>query len=145
MLCLYYGMCLVLPHSCVFCFLFNCYDGRYLNIKTSVIIIPQVPLNSCFCPRPPPPSPPEKKIFSQLCKFDCYFLVLSVVPQLLYKLPVTFSLSLSLSDIKIQRETIVSMIVLNYFYVPVIQGNLKPPINNNPPSPLRGPLVKMGI
>ena len=79
---LYYGMHLVLPHSCVFFFLFNCYDVRDLNIKTSVIIIAQVPLNSCFCLPPPPP----KKIFSQLCKFDCYFLVLSVVPQLLYKL-----------------------------------------------------------
>ena len=75
----------------------------------------------------------EKKNLSQLCKFDCYFLVLSAVPQLLYKLPVTlfifilFYFIFSLSDIEIQRETIVSMIVFNY-YVPVIQGNLKPPI-----------------
>ena len=62
-------MCLVLPHSCVFCFLFNCYDGRDLNLKTSVIIIAQVSLNS-----------------SRLCKFDCYFLILSVVSPLLYKI-----------------------------------------------------------
>ena len=80
-----------------------------------------------------PPSLPPKFFFPQLCKFDCYFLVLSAVPQLLYKLPVTL-FPLSLSNTEIQRETIVSMIVLNYFYVPVIQGSLKPP-NNTPPPP----------
>ena len=99
MFCLYYGMCLVLPHSCVFCFLFNGYDGRDLNIKTSVIIIPQVPLNCCFCPRPPPPLPPPQKKKSflnyvNLIAISYYYLLF---PNYYRNYLSHFSLSLSLS------------------------------------------------